>query len=83
MSIRLASLLCALGMLGPLQAADEVPLGRLPRTVTPEHVAIELRMDPAAEGFSGRTRIDVSITDEYPLAQAFVVISAVPVGTPA
>src|SRR6201991_4734870 len=25
-------------------------------------------------------RIDVSITDEYPLAQAFVVISAVPVG---
>jgi holo-[acyl-carrier protein] synthase len=26
-------------------------------------------------------RIDVSITDEYPLAQAFVVISAVPVGT--
>ena len=28
-------------------------------------------------------RIDVSITDEYPLAQAFVVISAVPVGTSA
>ena len=26
-------------------------------------------------------RIDVSITDEYPLAQAFVVISAVPLGT--
>src|ERR1044072_2594801 len=26
-------------------------------------------------------RIDVSITDEYPLAQAFVVISAVPIGT--
>ena len=26
-------------------------------------------------------RIDVSITDEYPLAQAFVVISAVPVGS--
>ena len=25
-------------------------------------------------------RIDVSITDEYPLAQAFVVISAVPMG---
>ena len=28
-------------------------------------------------------RIDVSITDEYPLAQAFVIISAVPAGTPA
>ena len=27
-------------------------------------------------------RIDVSITDEYPLAQAFVVISAVPATTP-
>ena len=27
-------------------------------------------------------RIDVSITDEYPLAQAFVVISAVPLGAP-
>ena len=26
-------------------------------------------------------RIDVSITDEYPLAQAFVVISAVPAGS--
>jgi holo-[acyl-carrier protein] synthase len=27
-------------------------------------------------------RIDLSITDEYPLAQAFVIISAVPAGTP-
>jgi holo-[acyl-carrier protein] synthase len=27
-------------------------------------------------------RIDVSISDEYPLAQAFVVISAVPAGSP-
>jgi holo-[acyl-carrier protein] synthase len=27
-------------------------------------------------------RIDLTITDEYPLAQAFVVISAVPAGTP-
>ncbi len=30
-----------------------------------------------------QARIDVSITDEYPLAQAFVIISAVPAGTPA
>jgi holo-[acyl-carrier protein] synthase len=28
-------------------------------------------------------RIDLTITDEYPLAQAFVVISAVPAGTTA
>jgi holo-[acyl-carrier protein] synthase len=27
-------------------------------------------------------RIDLTITDEYPLAQAFVIISAVPPGTP-
>jgi holo-[acyl-carrier protein] synthase len=27
-------------------------------------------------------RIDVSLTDEYPLAQAYVIISAVPSGTP-
>jgi holo-[acyl-carrier protein] synthase len=27
-------------------------------------------------------RIDVSVTDEYPLAQAFVVISVIPAGTP-
>ena len=32
------------------------------------------------EGFSAR--IDLSITDEWPLAQAFVVISLVPRGTP-
>ncbi len=27
-------------------------------------------------------RIDLTITDEYPLAQAYVIISAVPAGTP-
>jgi holo-[acyl-carrier protein] synthase len=27
-----------------------------------------------------KAQIDVSITDEYPLAQAFVIISAVPKG---
>jgi holo-[acyl-carrier protein] synthase len=27
-------------------------------------------------------RIDLTITDEYPLAQAFVIISAVPAGSP-
>lgn len=43
------------------QAADDVPRGRLPRTVTPEHVALELRMDPRQAGFSGKTFIDVTI----------------------
>ena len=28
-----------------------------------------------------QAQIDLTITDEYPLAQAFVVISAVPAGT--
>lgn len=32
------------------------------------------------EGFEAR--IDVTITDDFPLAQAFVIISAVPVGWP-
>jgi holo-[acyl-carrier protein] synthase len=27
-------------------------------------------------------RIDLTITDEYPLAQAYVIISAVPAGKP-
>jgi len=45
------------------QAADDVPLGPLPRTVTPERVALELRMDPREEGFSGRTTIDVTVNE--------------------
>jgi holo-[acyl-carrier protein] synthase len=32
------------------------------------------------KGFTAR--IDVTLTDEYPLAEAFVVISAVPIDTP-
>lgn len=32
------------------------------------------------EGFTAR--IDVTLTDEYPLAEAFVVISAMPIDTP-
>ena len=45
------------------QAAGEVPLGRLPRTVTPEKIALELRMDPRSEGFSGKTRIEVRVNE--------------------
>src|SRR5687767_329080 len=64
MTNRRVGWLAALCLLGTsLQAADDVPLGRLPRTVTPEHVSLELRMDPEAEGFSGRTRIDVSVNE--------------------
>jgi alanyl aminopeptidase len=63
MTNRRVGWLAAFCLAGCVQAADEVPLGRLPRTVTPEHVAIELRMDPQAEGFSGRTRIDVDINE--------------------
>jgi holo-[acyl-carrier protein] synthase len=32
------------------------------------------------KGFTAR--IDVTLTDEYPLAEAFVVISAMPIDTP-
>ena len=56
MSNRRVGWLAALWLAGSVHAAEDVPLGRLPRTVTPEHVAIELRMDPKADGFSGRTQ---------------------------
>ncbi|MEP7282702.1 MAG: hypothetical protein ABI696_12050, partial [Rubrivivax sp.] len=39
-----------------------VPTGRLPRTVVPTHVALELRIDPAQERFSGVVRLDVNVT---------------------
>ncbi len=54
----LAVLLSWVGVVG---AGDEVPLGRLPRTVVPERYGIELRMDPHEEGFRGRTTIDVNV----------------------
>ena len=39
--------------------ATQVPTGKLPRSVVPTHYALELALDPAADGFSGEVRIRV------------------------
>jgi alanyl aminopeptidase len=54
-----ASFLCATGA----QAADDetVPIGRLPRSVVPTHVGIELKIDPAQSRFSGQVHMDVQL----------------------
>jgi holo-[acyl-carrier protein] synthase len=55
-----------------------LPSGRPTMRLTGGAAARLARMTPAGM----EARIDLTITDEYPLAQAFVVISAVPAGTP-
>ncbi|MEZ5465725.1 MAG: M1 family metallopeptidase [Lysobacteraceae bacterium] len=44
-----------------LFASDDVPLGRLSRDVVPDLVAVDLKIDPAQERFSGHTRIDAEL----------------------
>ena len=56
-----------------------LPSGRPTMKLTGGAAVRLARMTPAGM----EARIDLTITDEYPLAQAFVVISAVPAGTPA
>jgi len=56
-----------------------LPSGRQTMRLTGGAAARLAKITPAGM----EARIDLTITDEYPLAQAFVVISAVPAGTPA
>ena len=56
-----------------------LPSGRPTMKLTGGAAVRLAKMTPAGM----EARIDLTITDEYPLAQAFVVISAVPAGTPA
>jgi len=44
-----------------LAAEDSPPAGRLPARVTPAHYRLDLRIDPRAKNFSGKTRIRVSL----------------------
>lgn len=47
-----------------LAAADEVvPTGRLPRSVLPQSVTLELKIDPAQPRFSGNVRLQVHVTE--------------------
>src|SRR6187551_525273 len=55
-----------------------LPSGRPTMRLTGGAAARLAKMTPGGM----EARIDLTITDEYPLAQAFVVISAVPAGTP-
>lgn len=55
----IAALLC----LSHAQAADQVPVGRLPRTVVPDKVAVELKIDPAQTRFSGTVRMHVQVAE--------------------
>jgi alanyl aminopeptidase len=41
--------------------ADPVPQGRLPRTVVPLNVAVELKIDPSEKRFSGQVHIDARV----------------------
>jgi holo-[acyl-carrier protein] synthase len=56
-----------------------LPSGRPTMQLTGGAAARLAKLTPPGHG----ARIDLSITDEYPLAQAFVIISAVPAATPA
>jgi len=40
-----------------------IPLGRLSRAVTPSHYLLDFTINPAAERFSGRTEIDITLTE--------------------
>ena len=44
-------------------ADDNIPRGRLPRTVVPDKVALELKIDPAQPRFSGTVRIRARIAE--------------------
>ena len=55
-----------------------LPSGRPTMKLTGGAAARLAKLTP--QGYEAR--IDLTITDEYPLAQAFVIISAVPAGAP-
>ena len=61
----------ALAPAGPLRAAprgfdfDATP-GALSKQVVPSHYAVELHLDPAAERFAGRVRIELRVRAELP-----------------
>ncbi|MCY7355531.1 MAG: ERAP1-like C-terminal domain-containing protein [Lysobacter sp.] len=48
---------------GIVHAADDVPTGRLPRTVVPSLVQLELKLDPKQANFSGTTRIQAKVAE--------------------
>jgi Peptidase family M1 domain/Peptidase M1 N-terminal domain/ERAP1-like C-terminal domain len=45
----------------PTAPADEIPVGRLPQTVTPTHYRLRLDIDPRASSFTGQVDIEVAV----------------------
>ncbi len=56
----LAALILASGV---ATAASDVPVGRLPRTVVPDKVAVELKIDPTQARFSGSVHMTVTVAE--------------------
>lgn len=44
-------------------AAETIPVGKLPRTVVPSKVAVEMKIDPAQARFSGRVTMQVDVAE--------------------
>lgn len=44
-------------------SAAPIPVGQLGTTVTPEHYRVELKVDPREERFSGKTSIDLRLSE--------------------
>ncbi len=63
--MRRAPLLLLLLLILPVLAlaADEIPEGRLPQHVVPEHYDLTLTIVPESESFSGETRIRVRVSE--------------------
>lgn len=59
-TVALTALLLVSGLAA---AASEVPVGRLPRTVVPAKVAVELKIDPSQARFSGVVRMNVRVAE--------------------
>ncbi len=59
-TLLVTALLAAAGL---VNAADDVPTGRLPHTVQPSLVTLELKLDPKQDRFSGVTRIDADVAE--------------------
>ncbi len=58
---RIAGLALFAFCLAAASAAEPVPTGKLPRNVVPTTIALELRVDPDKDHFSGRVEIGVEI----------------------
>ena len=74
----LSGCLAWLALIGPIAAADAPPTGQLPASAVPLSYALELKVDPRAERFSGRVRIRVRLA--LPLDHLWLNASGIETG---